>query len=196
MTALLGAAGCNGGEEALGPSGTVGTSPTTTPTTLRPIDPAVIPENPADINEAYVQAVVDALFAVDAQATKTFVETRRLEAEAIDVLGAIYVPEEVDREVNAWGQTFARGSETLLAGALSNEVRRVLSVAEDCIYVEVLRDYSETTTRPVTPGTLYLGLTPKQDGDDPTSLNPTPWMIFMDGLNPDGSQPENPCESR
>ena len=196
VTALLGLAGCSDGEEALGPAGTVGTAPTTKPTTLRPIDPAVIPEDPAHIDEAYVQAVVDALFAVDAQATKIFVETKRLETEAIDILRAIYLPEEVDREVNAWGQTFARSSETLLVGALKNEVRRVIDVADDCVYVEVLRDYSETTTRSVTPGTIYLGLTPKEEGDDPALLNLTPWMIFMDGLNPDGSQPENPCESR
>lgn len=196
VAALLGLGACSADEEALGPAGTVGTAPTTTLTTLRPIDPAVIPEDPADIDEAYVQAVVDALFAVDARATKIFVETGLLEREAIDILRAIYLPDEVDRQVNAWGQTFARGSETLLKGALKNVVLRVIDVADDCVYVEVLRDYSETTTRDVTPGTIYLGLTPKERGDDPASLNATPWMLFMDGLNEDGSEPENPCDDR
>jgi hypothetical protein len=43
--------------------------------TSRAIDVATIPADPAQIDEAYVQAVVDTLFEVDAKATKIFVET-------------------------------------------------------------------------------------------------------------------------
>jgi hypothetical protein len=193
---LLAAGACSGGGEALGPAGAVGPPPTTTSTTARPIDPAVIPTDPADIDEAYVQVVVDALFEVDAKATEIFVETRRLEPAAIEYLRAIYVPEEVDRQINIWGQTLARGSETLLPGVLENDVTRVIDLTEDCVYVEVIRDYSQTTTRDVTPGIVYLGLTPKGREDDPEEQNSSAWVLFMDGLNVDGSQPENPCVGR
>ncbi|CAN5121981.1 hypothetical protein BH24ACT1_BH24ACT1_06280 [soil metagenome] len=195
LAALLGLAACSDGEEALGPAGTVGAAPTTTPTSLRTVDPAVIPEDPADIDEAYVQAVVDALFAVDAQATKIFVETKTLDEEAIEILRAIYLPEEVDSQVNSWGQALALRSDNLLPGELGNRVQRVIDSSDDCVYLEVLRDYSRTTKRLVEPARIYLGLTPKVENDDPGGLNPTAWMLFMNGLNPDGSEPENPCEA-
>jgi hypothetical protein len=62
------------------------------------------------------------------------------------------------------------------------------------VYVEVEVDYSETTSRDVPTSSNYLGLTPKKEGDDPHRLNPTAWVLFMDGVNFDGSEPENPCE--
>ncbi len=188
---------CSGGADDLGPSATVGTAPTTTTTAPRPVDPAVIPSDPTQIDEPYVQAVVDALFAVDAEATKIFVETRNpIDERAIDYLEAIYVPEELDRQLNIWFKTLATGSDTLRPGAVRNDVQRVMDVAKDCVFIEVSRDYSETTKRDVAPGTIYLGLTPKQGTHDPNGMNPTGWMLFMDGLNPDGSVPENPCAGR
>jgi hypothetical protein len=174
----------------------VGPPPTTTSTTARPIDPAVIPTDPADIDEAYVQAVVDALFKVDAKATEIFVETQRLEPEAIEYLRAIYVPEEVDRQINIWGQDLALRGDELLVGTLGNDVQRVIDVKSDCVYVEVRRDYSATTTRKSEKRSTYLGFTPKVEADDSERLNPTTWMMFMDGLNADGSEPDNPCADR
>jgi hypothetical protein len=140
--------------------------------------------------------VVDALFEVDAKATKIFVETNRLEREAIDYLRAIYLPEEVDRQVNIWGQDLALRGDELLVGTLHNDVQRVIDVEEDCVYVEVESDYSATTTREAPQRKIYLGLTPKVEGDDTERVNPTAWMLFMDGLNADGSEPENPCADR
>jgi len=80
------AVACTGSEAGLGPAATLGPAPTTTSTTATAIDVATIPADPEDIDEAYVQAVVDALFAVDAKATEIFVETNRLEPEGIEYL--------------------------------------------------------------------------------------------------------------
>ena len=62
--------------------------------------------------------------------------------------------------------------------------------------MEVQRDYSMTTSRDAPERAMYLGLTPKLQGDDPNHVNPTAWMLFMDGLNADGTEPENPCAGR
>ncbi len=196
LALLVVVSGCAPDDADLGPAATLGTAPASVPTIARPIDVAVIPDDPADIDEAYVQAVVDALYRVDAQAGRIFIETMQLDDEAIDILRSIYVPEELDRQVDIWFQTLAQRSDNLLPGELDNDVEQVLDVAADCIYLEVTRDYSKTTKRTVTPATVYLGLTPKSERDDPDNLNPTAWMLFMDGLNPDGSRPENPCEGR
>ncbi|MDQ3353224.1 MAG: hypothetical protein M3507_01835 [Actinomycetota bacterium] len=69
--------------------------------------------------------MVDALYAVDAQATKIFVETKELDERAIDILRSIYLPEELDRQVDSWFQTLAQGSDTLVSGALGNDVQRL-----------------------------------------------------------------------
>jgi hypothetical protein len=191
------AAACeSGGDDDLGPAATIGPGPTTTTVAAAPVDVGVIPDDPAEIDEAYVQAVVDALFAVDAQATKIFVETKELDERAIDILRSIYLPEELDRQVDSWFQSLAQRAENLLPGQLGNEVEQVIDVTDDCVYLEASRDYSKTTKRQVSPGTIYLGLTQKTETDDLEGLNPTAWMLFMDGLNPDGSRPENPCEGR
>jgi hypothetical protein len=84
----------------------------------------------------------------------------------------------------------------LLAGVLRNDVQRIIDVADDCLYVHVASDYSEVTTRVVPPTSNYLGLTPKIAGDDPEGRNPTAWMMFMDGINADGGEPDNPCAGR
>ncbi|MDP9453491.1 MAG: hypothetical protein M3P97_08950 [Actinomycetota bacterium] len=197
MALALIAAACGGDDDAdLVPAATVGTAPTTTSTTARPIDVAVIPDDPAQIDEDYVQAVVDALFAVDAEATKIFVETKTLDERGIDYLEAIYTEDEVERQVNIWFQSLAQRADELLGGTLLNDVQRVIDVADDCIYIEVESDYSEVTTRDAPLTSNYLGLTPKDEDDDPEGRNPTAWMMFMDAVNLDGSEPENPCEGR
>ncbi len=197
MALALIAAACGGDDDAdLVPAATVGTAPTTTSTTARPIDVAVIPDDPAQIDEDYVQAVVDALFAVDAEATKIFVATKTLDERGIDYLEAIYTEDEVERQVNAWFQSLAQRADELLPGALLNDVQRVIDVAPDCVYLEVLRSYERTTTRDAPERSIYIGLTPKIESDDTTGLNPTAWIMFMDGLGEDTFQPENPCAGR
>ncbi len=195
LSALLLVGGCSDGGEQPPPAATLPSEVPTSSTQPAP-DPAVIPDDPAEIDEEYVQAVVDELFAVDAKATEIFVTTKTLDERAIDYLEAIYTEEEAEQQIDAWFQTLGTGSETLLPGALLNDVTRVIDVAGDCVYVEVEVDYSRTTTRDVPTSPSYLGLTPKQEKDDPEALNPTAWMLFMNGSNLDGSEPENPCEGR
>ncbi len=189
-------AACSGGGTDLGPSATLGTAPTTATTSPAP-DPSVIPADPAAIDEAYVQAVVDALFAVDAKATKIFVETKDItNEEALSYLDAIFVGEEREQQLSAWFQTLALRPDEVLSGALIHNVDRIIDVAPDCVFLEVERDFSETTTNDAPISITYLGLTPKRDGDDPDRLNPTAWMVFSDGFNVNGSEPENPCDGR
>ncbi len=190
------AGACSGGQSDLGPSATLGTAPTTS-ASERVIDPSVIPADPADIDEAYVQTVVDALFEVDAKATKIYVETKDVtNKEALSYLDAIFVGDEREQQLNAWFQTLALRPDEVLPGALIHDVRRIIDVASDCVFLEVERDFSHTTTNDAPLSTIYLGLTPKRAGDDPDDLNRTAWMVFTDGFNVDGSEPENPCAGR
>ncbi len=195
LSALLLAGGCSDGGEQPPPAATLPSEVPTSSTEPAP-DPAVIPDDPAEIDEQYVQAVVDELFAVDAKATEIFVTTRTLDERAIDYLEAIYTEEEAERQVDIWFHALAQRADELLPGRLGIDVQRVIDVAPDCVYTEVEADFSETTTRDVEPRIVYLGLTPKVPSDDPEGLNPSAWVLFMNGLNPDGSEPESPCAGR
>ena len=196
LSALVLAGGCSDGGEPPPPAATLPSEVPTSTTAPAAPDPAVIPGDLAEIDEDYVQAVVDELFAVDAKATEIFVMTKTLDERAIEYLEAIYVGEELDQQVDVWFQALAHRSDELLAGRLGVEVQEVIDTAADCVYAEVEIDFSETTTRDADPVTVYLGLTPKIQGDDPQGLNPTAWVLFMNGLNTDGSEPENPCAGR
>ncbi len=196
LSALLLAGGCSDGGEQPPPAATLASEVPTSSTEPAP-DPAVIPDDPAEIDEEYVQAVVDELFAVDAKATEIFVTTKTLDERAIDYLEAIYVGEELEQQVDVWFQALAHRADELRVGTLQNTVKRILHVGSDCVFFEVERDYSATTTRESPPRRIiHLGLTPKRQDDDTQGLNPTGWMVFTSSVAPDGSEPENPCEGR
>jgi hypothetical protein len=193
---LLVATGCsNDGEQP--PAATVPSEVTTSSTAPAVPDPAVIPEDLAEIDEAYVQAVVDELFAVEAKAAEIFIATRDpLDERALEYLRAIYVQDEFETQLNIWFQSLALRADQLTPGTLVHDVDRVIDVRPDCVYIEATRDYSDTTVLEVAPESIYLGITPKRGATEFERLNPTAWMLFMNGLNADGSQPENPCAGR
>jgi hypothetical protein len=194
---LFVASGCSNDAEQPPPAATVPSEVTTSSTAPAAPDPAVIPEELAEIDEAYVQAVVDELFAVDAKATEIFVTTKRPDERGIDYLKAIYVGEELDQQVNVWFQALALRGDELKVGTLKNKVLSITGVGSDCIFFLVERDYSETTTRPNPPQrSIYLGLTPKREGHDGEGLNPTAWVIFTSSVASDAPPPEDPCQGR
>ncbi len=194
LSALLLAGGCSNDGEQPPPAATVPSEVTTSSTAPAPPDPAVIPEDLAEIDEEYVQAVVDELFAVEAKAAEIFIATRDpLEKRALEHLEAIYTEREFERQVNVWFQSLAIRADELLPGMLLHDIDRLIDVRTDCVYTRAVRDYSETTTRDTLPGPIYLGLTPKSSKGSQGQLNPTAWVMFMNGLNADGSEPENPC---
>jgi hypothetical protein len=197
LSALLLAGGCSDDGEQPPPAATVPSQVTTSSTAPAAPDPAVIPEDLSEIDEAYVQAVVDELAEVEAKAGEIFITTRTLDDQAIRYLEAIYFGEELDEQVNVWFQELALRADELVPGTRRSSVHRVVDVKGDCVFIEVERDYSETTANETPPKrTVYLGLTPKLQGDDPHSLNPTGWMLFTSGFNDDGSEPDNPCAGR
>ncbi|HEV2071506.1 MAG TPA: hypothetical protein VGR26_17090 [Acidimicrobiales bacterium] len=160
-------------------------------------DPAVIPDDPAEIDEEYVQAVLDELFAVEAKAGEIFIATRTLDERAMEYLEAIYIGEELEQQKNVWFQDLALRADELRPGVRRTDVQRLLDVKADCVFLEAERDYSETTAGEAPPNRIvYLGLTPKLEGDDPEGLNPTRWMLFASVLREDDSEPENPCAGR
>ncbi len=71
-------------------------------------------------------------------------------------------------------------------------VSRLITASPVCVFAEVERDYSPVTEGPAPrPVRLYVILVPKHEADDPRGLNPTPWAMLYDGVQEDGSQPDD-----
>ena len=145
---------------------------------------------------ATVDAILAGLDGVMGDAQRLLMRERRITPEVTDRLQAIYVGPELLNQIDAFRADVANG----LVGIKdppSNRVTtvsRLITVSPICIFVEVTRDYSPLTAGAAPrPASLYVVLVTKTEADDPRQLNPTPWAMLYDGVQVDGSQPEDVC---
>lgn len=180
---------------ALGPDATIGSS---SPSSTEAPDPYAIPDDPADIDEAYVQRVVDALYEVDGEATSLFLADAGVTDEAVDRLRAVYSGETFDEQLAGWEQLVQDPSRLAAfrdpPGALRHSVIRVVERTDDCVTVEAERTYERVLLTPGDPSLVFLGLEAR-DSSAPRDMNRTPWVLFADGLLPTGQAvPEGVCD--
>ena len=154
-------------------------------------------ESPAGAgNEATVNHVLAALDAVMGDLQRILVKERRITPEVTDRLQAIYTGPELLNQIDAFRVDVAEGLTGYkpTPGNRVTTVSRLITVSPICVFAEVVRDYS-----PVSPGAsgppsaLYVILVTKHEADDPHQLNPTPWAMLYDGVQADGSQPDDVC---
>ena len=194
-------AACNGGsgssaDETLPPADTTSSSTTSPSTTSTTISYAI----PATIDAAYVEKVMKALDHVYGDAIRVMARDRSLNEAFLKPLVAIYSPRQFRLVQDLWVRDLREGLKGLLAvpGDPTTRVQRVLRADANCVLVAVERDFGPTHDRPDEASPQeYIGLIPKSPGLDPTSLNPTPWIISFDGYisEPAGAIPETPCDS-
>jgi hypothetical protein len=133
---------------------------------------------PAQIDEAYVNKVMAALEHVQGDVVRKIFTARAFAQEDLVPLRAVFH----DPELSAQAQGFARLPSSAdrarnPVGDNITTVVRLITVRADCIYVEVLRDYSQTVIDAPAPSPAFVTLRPSQPGTDPRDLNPTPWSI-------------------
>ncbi len=176
------AAACGGGSDV--PSATLAPVPTTTS-----VDPYAVP---AVVDEAYVNRVLAALDAAVGDVVRLVVRERAVTPEAVTRLEAIYDGEALDLTTRLLRESIARraarGPEP---GDVRTSVRRLLSVANGCVFAEVERDYSAASGLEGRH-TEWVVLTPGQRVDP----NPTPWVVIYDGFEEGFSAPEGPCDAQ
>lgn len=188
----LGLAACSGGD-ADTPDPTVPTAVSTTPTTTAP-DVSVIPDR---IDEPYLNAVLAALDQVDGDAVRIIHATKRFPPDVADRLNAIYSDDRFQVQADGWLEALARdpklSSIAENPGNRKTTVERIITATATCVFVAVKRDHSANAVTPAPPRTEYIALRPLDGSNDPKKHNPTAWMMTVDGFNPDGTEPVNPC---
>ncbi|MGI8984398.1 MAG: hypothetical protein ACR2HM_07685 [Acidimicrobiales bacterium] len=163
--------------------------------------PPLAPEGAEEA--AAIDRILAGLDGVMGDAQRLLVRDRRITPEVTDRLQAIYVGPELLNEIDAFRADVAGGLAGLKdpPGDRVTTVSRLITVSPICIFVEVSRDYRPTTAGPTAAdptgglASLYVVLVTKAEADDPRQLNPTPWAMLYDGVQVDGSQPEDVCRS-
>ena len=194
LVGVLSVVGCSdrGDDATRGPTATVRNEPATTTSSVVPVD-----QVPAVIDVAYVQRVVDALDHVMGDAVRALVAAKAPDREFYERLRAVYLDPEFERVQASFGRSAAND----LAGFSESPgdpittVGRIITAAHDCIFAEVDRNLGPTHKGQPSPEErqTFLALGTRKPEHDPTSRNPTAWMIGFDGQNVDGSEPPNPC---
>ena len=126
---------------------------------------------------------------------RILVRERRITTEVTDRLKAIYAGPELLNQIDAFRADVAGGLTGYEnpPGNRVTTVSRLITLSPICVFVEVTRDYGPITLGPARPVALYVVLVTKSEADDPKQLNPTPWTMLYDGVQSDGSQPEDIC---
>ncbi|MGH9152373.1 MAG: hypothetical protein ACRD03_08265 [Acidimicrobiales bacterium] len=195
LVVALAVAGCTQSAGAP-PGATVPTAPPTSPTTA-PVDVSVIPEV---IDEAYLTAVLAALDEVHGESMRLIVAAKTVTPEAADYLNAIYGDEEFSLQVDLWYASFARDPELNgmrpSPGDRRTTIERIIAASPTCVFLAIKRDYSAAEFEPRPDRLEYVMLQPLDQSNDLRGVNPTAWMITLDGSRSDGAEPTNPCPSQ
>jgi len=162
--------------------------------TAAPGAPGVRPPGAAD--DVAVNRVLAGLDGVMGDLQRILVKERKITPEVTDRLRSIYTGPELLNQIDAFKLDVSGG----LAGYRSppgnrlTVVSRIITASRQCVSAEVKRDYSPTSSGPPgPPTTLYVILVTKNAADDPKGYNPTGWAMLYDGVQDDGSQPEDVC---
>ena len=158
--------------------------------------PPAGPPAPTATDERSVDRVLAGLDGVMGDLQRILVRERAITPEVTDRLQSIYTGPELLNQIDAFKLDVDRG----LAGYRSTPgnrltvVSRLISAGPHCVLAEVKRDYSPVSAGRAPPAaTLYVILVTKNAVDDPKGYNPTGWAMLYDGVQTDGSQPEDVC---
>jgi hypothetical protein len=183
------AAACGGPAASAGPGATV---PQAASTSTTPADPYAIP---SPITAAYVQRVLDAIEAINNQATLVMVQQRSLTPEAARLFRSVSTADEFGAQTQILLDQLDQGLPNY--GSNPGPVRdtniRLVYATNSCIFVGANRDYSALLTSVPPAHQFYFVLRRSQPQDDPTHINATNWLVAFLGHNSDESQPEDTC---
>lgn len=204
--ALLASAACSNGDGgskgSAGANPTLATDPPRTNPTLATVPPATTTTNlyavPAVIDAAYVNRVLAALDTQLGDVTRLLIRTKTFPAEAFDRLKAIYTDNEsLQLKLDAFQADLRKGFADYkpTPGNKITTVTKMVTASRTCIFVEVRRDYTPVTGKNTIIHPQWAALKPSDPSRDPSRYNGTSWAFAYDGVQPDSTEPPNPCAS-
>ncbi|MEX2659756.1 MAG: hypothetical protein WD232_08665 [Acidimicrobiales bacterium] len=189
LATLVLVASCGGDDEDASPTTTDAPATSAVTTTTEAVDPFTVPDDPADITEEYVEAVINEHNRVIGDALRIQLEGGDPK-EIIDRYNAIYVPEVADRRLTA---AFDLDEELVasLKQPLGDQIFQVVSLDTAklaCVKAVVEQDLSAVFKEPPAPTQNVLVL---RAAEAATGHNRTRWM--SEGLVPIETAGEVQC---
>lgn len=144
------------------------------------------------ISQDYVRSVLNALEGVNGQAAQLIVNYRSVVPAALQRLQAITSPPEFAADEALWEKAVKAGLRGFgpKARPVAGTPTRIVSASADCIISAITLDAKLGT--PASRST-YITLVPKDTNEDPSGLNPTPWVISFLGYTANGAPPSGQC---
>ncbi len=183
LVAGLVLAACGGKDETLGPTATV-PQPTTT------VDPYAVPDV---IDEAYVNRVLAGLDQVVGNVTRLVVGTRSVPPEVIDRLKALYVDgDALQLVVDIYQHDLLADLEGIRAnpGNRRTAITQLISADPDCVFAKVHTDASLVSSLPRAEYDQWIAIVRTEE----SIYNPTGWGFIYEGMTPELTAPEDPCD--
>ncbi|MGH9072380.1 MAG: hypothetical protein ACRDX8_14755 [Acidimicrobiales bacterium] len=182
LAASLVAASCGG--PAAPPGATVPDSVLGQP----PPSPYAVPQV---ITKPYVQSVLNALEAVESQATVSIVSHKAFTPAAAALIHSVTTPNEYKVQHQTWLLNLSAASSSLPAhpSPVLDSVQQVFPSSPDCIFVSTIRHVGNAVIGPNLPDLTYIVL----NTGTVSSPNPTPWLIDQLGYNAKGAVPKDTC---
>lgn len=149
-------------------------APTTTSTTA-PADPFAVPDDPADIDEAYVERVINEHNRIIGDALR--IELAGGDAkEIVDRYNAVYVREVSNELLTGFFQMTPEDLSVVrpTPGDPLGTVNEIKATSGECIIASVTQDY--TTIRIDDPAPLQTVVLLRRNDSAISALNPTGWL--------------------
>ena len=163
-------------------------------------DPYAVPDDPADIDDAYVQRVLDVMDELYGAAFHAlYYDDAQFGDEAfVGPLQAAYTDPAFGSMVQVFDLDRQEGFPNVQAEPAIRRryVSEILFASASCIDLLLASDFSDVTESLPEDNMQPLGFTTLVRAfalDDSDDLNPTPWQISNDTLL-DGTEPEGRCE--
>lgn len=140
---------------------------------------------PAVITPAYVNAVFAVLNHINGNATRQLAEFGRITRKAEADFRAAYNDPLFEQELRIARQSLASGFGNVRRppGDIETTVVQIISSGPRCVFVATNSNFGAVLLHPGRPAASeYWVLRPKQSGDDPTNLNPTPWALGFNAV--------------
>jgi hypothetical protein len=171
-------------------------APTTEPAVTEEADPYAVPE---EIDEAYVERVLDVFGAVDAQIAREVAQRRRVTRTTVTLLKSTRAPEAAADNLRTLRRVIRRQGPDFFSSTAKPAdytVDDLVTATPKCIFVLTTVDSSGLVEDPVSRSIqeyYWLGLATDYGGTTAT-LNPTPWVVVgARPPRPDGTKYSSPC---
>lgn len=193
ITAACGS-GAPPGPGATVPRGTPTAPATSSTTATTGPDPYAVPPV---ITKPYVQRVLDALEAVNGQATRLIVANKSFVPAAAARLRAIDSRAEFAVQSSIWSNDLAHGLANYVPDPkdVVDQVTGIVTAAPSCVFLTAARNYTGVDRDPPPLHTSFFALKAKPILPGSEAYNATPWVISFLGYTASGSEPPNPCAS-